>query len=97
MAGAREGQGTLARSEDRFRRLVEQIPAVTYVREVAGSDNPKAIAYTSPQYQDMLGYPPEGEMLEEGHRLEVVHTADRERVLAGRPTSTRRPRGSSAT
>ena len=48
----------LARSEDRFRRLVEQIPSATDVREVAGSDNPKAIAYTSPQYQDMLGYPP---------------------------------------
>ena len=49
----------LARSEERFRRLVEQIPAVTYVQEPAESENPKAITYTSPQYEVMLGYPPE--------------------------------------
>ncbi len=72
----------LARSEDRFRRLVEQIPAVTYVQEPVESENPKAITYTSPQYEDMLGYPPESEMLDEGHWLKVVHPADRERVLA---------------
>jgi len=72
----------LARSEDRFRRLVEQIPAVTYVQEPIESENPKAITYTSPQYEDMLGYPPESQMLDEDHWLEVVHPADRERVLA---------------
>ena len=49
----------LLRSEDRFRHLVEQIPAVTYVQEPIDSDTPKAITYMSPQYEAMLGYPAE--------------------------------------
>src|SRR5215218_3925036 len=69
-------------SEDRFRRLVEQIPAVTYVQEPIDSDTPKAITYMSPQYEDMLGYPAESEILDEEHWLRVLHPDDRERVLA---------------
>ncbi|HYQ84716.1 MAG TPA: PAS domain S-box protein, partial [Rubrobacter sp.] len=72
----------LVRSEDRFRHLVEQIPAVTYVQEPIDSDTPKAITYMSPQYEAMLGYPPEKEMLDEEHWLRVLHPDDRERVLA---------------
>ncbi len=72
----------LGRSEDRFRRLVEQIPAVTYVQEPIDSDTPKAITYMSPQYEAMLGYPAETEMLDEEHWLRVLHPDDRERVLA---------------
>src|ERR671913_384912 len=72
----------LVRSEDRFRHLVEQIPAVTYVQEPIDSDTPKAITYMSPQYEAMLGYPAETEMLDEEHWLRVLHPEDRERVLA---------------
>jgi PAS domain S-box-containing protein len=72
----------LVRSEDRFRHLVEQIPAVTYVQEPIDSDTPKAITYMSPQYEAMLGYPPEKEMLDEEHWLRVLHPDDRERVFA---------------
>ena len=72
----------LVRSEDRFRYLVEQIPAVTYVQEPIDSDTPKAITYMSPQYESMLGYPPEKEILDEEHWLRVLHPDDRERVLA---------------
>ncbi len=72
----------LGRSEERFRRLVEQIPAVTYVQEPIDSDTPKAITYMSPQYEAMLGYPAEKEMLDEEHWLCVLHPDDRERVLA---------------
>src|ERR671911_1234028 len=72
----------LGRSEDRFRRLVEQIPAVTYVQEPIDSDTPKAITYMSPQYEAMLGYPPEKEILDEEHWLRMLHPDDRERVLA---------------
>jgi PAS domain S-box-containing protein len=72
----------LVRSEDRFRHLVEQIPAVTYVQEPIDSETPKAITYMSPQYEAMLGYPPEKEMLDEEHWLRVLHPDDRERVLA---------------
>src|SRR5919112_1138154 len=72
----------LGRSEDRFRYLVEQIPAVTYIQEPIDSDTPKAITYMSPQYEAMLGYPPEKEILDEEHWLRVLHPDDRERVLA---------------
>jgi PAS domain S-box-containing protein len=72
----------LGLSEDRFRHLVEQIPAVTYVQEPIDSDTPKAITYMSPQYEAMLGYPPEKEILDEEHWLRVLHPDDRERVLA---------------
>ncbi|MGH3145642.1 MAG: PAS domain S-box protein [Rubrobacter sp.] len=72
----------LSRSEERFRRLVEQIPAVTYVQEPIESENPKAITYMSPQYQDMLGYSRESGVIDEEHWLGTLHPADRERVLA---------------
>src|ERR671912_2741073 len=71
----------LVRSEDRFRHLVEQIPAVTYVQEPIDSDTPKAITYMSPQYEAMLGYPSKKEILDEEHWLRVLHPEDRERVL----------------
>jgi PAS domain S-box-containing protein len=70
------------KAETRFRRLVEQIPAVTYMQEPIESDNPKTITYMSPQYETMLGYPPEAEMVDEEHWLMILHPEDRERVLA---------------
>jgi PAS domain S-box-containing protein len=75
-------QKALSLSEDRFRHLVEQIPAITYVQEPVDSDTPKTITYMSPQYEDVLGYPPETEILDEEHWLRVLHPDDRERVLA---------------
>jgi PAS domain S-box-containing protein len=70
------------KAETRFRALVEQIPAVTYMQEPIESDNPKAVTYVSPQYETMLGYPPESKMIDEEHWLRIVHPEDRERVLA---------------
>src|SRR5215213_8105698 len=78
----REREKALDLSEDRFRRLVEQIPAITYVQEPIDSDTPKAITYMSPQYGAMLGYPAETEILDEEHWLRMLHPDDRERVLA---------------
>jgi PAS domain S-box-containing protein len=78
----RERESALSKSEDRFKRLVEQIPAVTYVQEPIESDNPKAITYMSPQYEAMLGYPANTEMVDEEHWLRMIHPDDRERVLA---------------
>jgi PAS domain S-box-containing protein len=80
--GRERAEKALGRSEDRFRRLVEQIPAVTYVQEPIDSDTPKAITYMSPQYEAMLGYPAETEVLDEEHWLRVLHPDDRERVVA---------------
>jgi PAS domain S-box-containing protein len=70
------------RAETRFRTLVEQIPAVTYIQAPIESDNPKVVTYMSPQYETMLGYPREAEILDEEHWLRTLHPEDRERVLA---------------
>jgi PAS domain S-box-containing protein len=82
VSGRREVERKIRETETRYRTLVEQIPAVTYVQEPIDSDTPKAITYMSPQYEDMLGYPAESEMLDEEHWLRVLHPDDRERVLA---------------
>src|SRR5215216_4805394 len=82
VSGRREVERKFRETQTRYRTLVEQIPAVTYVQEPIDSDNPKAITYMSPQYEDMLGYPAESEILDEGHWLRTLHPDDRERVLA---------------
>src|ERR687894_487088 len=69
-------------AETRYRTLVEQTPAITYVQEPIGSSNPKAVTYVSPQYETILGYPPESNMIDEEHWLTTIHPEDRERVLA---------------
>ncbi|HEX5914556.1 MAG TPA: SpoIIE family protein phosphatase, partial [Rubrobacter sp.] len=69
-------------AETRYRTLVEQTPAITYVQEPLESSNPKAVTYISPQYETILGYPPESKIIDEEHWLRIVHPEDRERVLA---------------
>jgi diguanylate cyclase (GGDEF)-like protein/PAS domain S-box-containing protein len=68
----------LQEAEQKYRTLVEQIPAVTYIDLADGSDTP---VYTSPQIEQMLGYTPK-EWLENKLWSECLHPDDRERVLA---------------
>src|SRR5215212_3069754 len=78
----RRAEEALRRSEERYRTLVEQIPAVTYIQKPIESDNPKTVTYMSPQYETMLGYPADSEVIDEEHWLRILHPEDRERVLA---------------
>ena len=82
VSGRREAEEKIRETENRYRTLVEQIPAVTYVQEPIEADNPKAITYMSPQYEIMLGYPADAEIVDEEHWLRVLHPDDRKRVLA---------------
>ena len=82
ISGRREAEKKIRETEARYRTLVEQIPAVTYIQEPLESENPKAITYMSPQYEAMLGYPANAEMVDEEHWLRMLHPEDRERVLA---------------
>src|SRR3712207_7114446 len=41
-----------------------------------------AVTYVSPQYETILGYPPESQVIDEEHWLGTIHPEDRERVLA---------------
>ena len=68
------------RSEaERFRSLAEQIPAVVYIEGAGGSaDSP---VYISPKYEELLGYTPEERLARPTLWRELLHPADRERVL----------------
>jgi len=68
----------LREAEERYRTLVEQIPAVTYIDLADGSNTP---LFTSPHIEEMLGYTPDEWM---ANRLweTRLHPDDRERVLA---------------
>jgi diguanylate cyclase (GGDEF)-like protein/PAS domain S-box-containing protein len=65
-------------AEQRYRTLVEQIPAVTYIDPV---DDPETSLYTSPQIEQMLGYTP-AEWQTQKLWPKRLHPDDRERVLA---------------
>lgn len=67
------------RAETRFRTLVEQIPAVTYIQNPSGA---KPMEYVSPQIEDMLGYSPKTEAIDDEFLIGMLHPDDRERFLA---------------
>jgi PAS domain S-box-containing protein len=73
-------------AEQRYRTLVETIPAVTYMQGAGPGDR---VYYVSPQIEQMLGYTQD----EWGPRyetwIESVHPDDRERVLAADAESDR--------
>jgi diguanylate cyclase (GGDEF)-like protein/PAS domain S-box-containing protein len=73
-----EAERALNDAEERYRTLVEQIPAVTYIDPV---DDPDTSLYTSPHIERMLGYTPE-EWIAGKLWYERLHPEDRERVLA---------------
>jgi diguanylate cyclase (GGDEF)-like protein/PAS domain S-box-containing protein len=66
-------------AEQRYRLLVEQIPAITYIADWQGI---RPFLYVSPQAEEMLGYPPH-EWIDDLELWErILHPEDRERVLA---------------
>jgi len=69
----------LREAEERYRSLVEHIPAITYIYEI---DNAEDTVFMSPQVEAILGYTP-AEMLEDPDLWwDRVHVEDRERVIA---------------
>jgi PAS domain S-box-containing protein len=75
----KEAERALEEAEERYRTLVEQIPAVTYIDKV--TDGPDESIYTSPQIEELLGYTPE-EWLTNELWPKRIHPDDRERILA---------------
>ena len=74
----KEAEERLREAEERYRTLVEQIPAVTYIDPV---DDPETSLYTSPQIEQILGYTPE-EWRTQKLWPTRLHPDDRERILA---------------
>ncbi|HVO12246.1 MAG TPA: GGDEF and EAL domain-containing protein [Vicinamibacteria bacterium] len=79
---AAEAVGRKARgesdAEDRYRALIEEIPALTYV---AWADESGSRAYVSPQLLAMTGYSPAEWLAEPDTWLRRLHPEDREAVL----------------
>ena len=65
-------------AEDRYRALIEEIPALTYI---AWADDVGTRAYVSPQLKSMTGFTPSEWLAEPRSWAERLHPEDRERVL----------------
>jgi diguanylate cyclase (GGDEF)-like protein/PAS domain S-box-containing protein len=65
-------------AEERWRTLVEQIPAITYI---ADFDARSTLLWLSPQIEQLLGYSPEEMLADQDLWYRVVHPDDRERVV----------------
>jgi PAS domain S-box-containing protein len=72
-----------AESAARYRTLVEQLPAITYLDEIDPT-NPAGFnsLYLSPQFEAWLGYSIAEYQQRPTLWREIVHPKDRERVLA---------------
>jgi diguanylate cyclase (GGDEF)-like protein/PAS domain S-box-containing protein len=66
-------------AEDRYRSLIEEIPALTYV---AWADGQRSPVYVSPQVKAMTGFTTAEWLAEPESWANQIHPEDRERVLA---------------
>ncbi len=69
----------LRAAEDRYRTLVESLPAITYIAEL-GADGPWH--YVSPQIQSILGFSSAQWLLDARNWMNQIHPEDREIALA---------------
>ncbi|HSK82886.1 MAG TPA: PAS domain S-box protein [Rubrobacter sp.] len=74
-----EAERRVQEAEERYRNLVEQIPAIVYIQEPG---EPSRTTYVSPQIEILLGYSPQECLSEPDYWIKILHPEDRERVLA---------------
>jgi PAS domain S-box-containing protein len=74
-------------AEVRYRALLEQLPAVTYVEIPSYEPDEVRFAYLSPQAERIFGVPVDGLVGDPGHFRRMLHPDDRERVLAANARS----------
>ena len=72
-------RSALQDAESRFRRLVEQLPTVTYICDY---DEAVSIRYISPQIERLTGYPAERWTRDPQFWASILHPEDREWVVA---------------
>jgi two-component system, sensor histidine kinase and response regulator len=74
----KQAEEQLRQAETRYRKLVEQLPAIIFIDGVEGSEGS---LYVSPQVEELLGYTP-AEWIAGRLWRERLHPNDRKRVLA---------------
>lgn len=72
-------QAELRAAENRYRTLVERLPAITYIAEI-GVHGPWR--YVSPQIESILGFSPADWLSDPANWINHVHAEDREIALA---------------
>jgi len=77
----RDAEQRQREAEERYRTLVEQIPAVTYIAG-ASDASPLSIRFVSPQIEAIAGYTPDEWVGGGENWMRALHPEDRERVLA---------------
>ncbi|MBA2376912.1 MAG: PAS domain S-box protein [Rubrobacteraceae bacterium] len=76
VSGRKESEEKIREAEERYRTLVEQVPAIVYIEDVETNET----LYDSPQIEGILGYP-RGICEEDPSYWEgIIHPDDRERV-----------------
>jgi PAS domain S-box-containing protein len=68
--------------EERYRTLVEQLPAIVYVEEPSSEPGESHFRYLSPRSEQIVGYSAEELMADPSHLARMLHPDDRERVLS---------------
>jgi|GEM_PF-374383 len=79
LAERKRAEAALGESELKFRTLVEQIPAVTYL---AALDEMSSTLYVSPQIETFLGFSQREWLADHTLWLKQVHPDDQDRVLS---------------
>jgi PAS domain S-box-containing protein len=77
----KESGQQLRRTEERFRTLVEQLPAITYIDEFAEGEEDWPTVYISPQLSAILGYDPEEWKADHHLWQSLLHPDDLERAI----------------
>ncbi len=91
VTGRKEAEEARDAAEERYRAVVETIPAVTYVWESTVNNDvvPSQVTYTSPQIRSLLGYTAEEWEADPMVWAQRLHPDDREAVLAHTAASER--------
>jgi PAS domain S-box-containing protein len=89
-ASVRAAESKATRAEARYRTLVEQIPAITFI-EMPSPGDPRSshLTFVSPQSESILGYTPQELIDDPGHLARMLHPDDEDRVLAANEHSER--------
>jgi PAS domain S-box-containing protein len=74
-------EAELRKAEARYRALVEQLPAITYIETLDAGERETDLSYVSPQIEDLFGYTAEEWMADPELFIRLLHPEDRERVL----------------
>jgi PAS domain S-box-containing protein len=78
----KEAERSLRLLEQRYRTLVEQIPAVTFIETPGAPPDQTWFTYLSPQAEEIFGFTSEELRANPTHLGQLVHPDDRERVQA---------------